>query len=56
MASLDSYLRERDEKIEKGTLAYGYSSSTTRVDFNRLNANTYKHNNGAYHDRTKFYY
>ena len=56
MASLDSYIKERDEKIAKGTLVYGKNYTTERVEFNRLNGNTFKQNNGAWHDRTKFYY
>ena len=57
MASLDSYIKERNERVERGSLVYGNStSSTTRTNFDRLNAETFRHNNGAYHDRTRFYF
>lgn len=59
MASLDSYIKDRNERLEKGTLVYNGTkkvNTTSRIDFNRLNEKTFKQNNGAWHDRTKFYF
>lgn len=59
MASLDSYIKDRDERIKNGSLVYGGTSkmnSTPRADFHKLNCDTFKHNNGCYPDRVKFYY
>lgn len=59
MASLDSYLKEREENIKNGKLVYNGTTkvnATYRADFNKLNCNTFKHNNGAWADRTRFYY
>ena len=58
MASLDSYIKERNERLEKGTLTYNDTTKVNppRVDFNRINEKTFKQNNGAWHDRTKFYF
>lgn len=55
MSSLDSYIKERNERIEKGALVYTNGANTqfsplTR-DFNRMNADTFRHNNGAYQER-----
>lgn len=57
MASLDSYIKERDEKIQKGVLIYSVvSNKTTKTDFYKLNCNTFKHNNGIYADKTRLNY
>lgn len=57
MASLDSYIRERDEKVKNGKVIYNGAANTTRkADFHKLNCETFKHNNGAWADKTKLYY
>lgn len=56
MASLDSYIKERDEKVKEGKLVYNTATSTNRVDFYKLNCETFKHNNKAWPDKTKLYY
>lgn len=57
MASLDSYIKEKEEKIKSGRLVYsGTTNTTPRADFHKLNCDTFKHNNGCYPDRTKFYF
>lgn len=59
MASLDSYIKERDEKIKSGKLIYNGTTTlntTKREDFHKLNCNTFKHNNGMWSDKTKLYY
>lgn len=51
MASLDSYIKERDEKIKSGKLVYSGTTkinTTPKVDFNKLNSETYYNNNGVY--------
>lgn len=51
MASLNSYIKDRDERIKKGTLVYTGTSThdaTPTRNFNRLNNNTFKANNGQY--------
>ena len=57
MASLDSYIKERDEKVKSGSLVYSGRASADqirRVDFSRLNANTYKQNNGIYPEKWRY--
>lgn len=57
MASLDSYIKDRDERIKNGSLVYsGTASKSTKTDFHKLNCETFKHNNGTYPDKTKFYF
>ena len=59
MASLDNYIKERNERIEKGALVYtGVSTHnvTPLRDFNRMNADTFRHNNGAYQERHLYRY
>lgn len=54
MASLDSYIKERNERINNGSLVYrsstSYKMSAAQLLANRNNY-TYKQNNYAYPDR-----
>ncbi len=59
MSSLDSYIKERNERIEKGTLAYGgstnsYAFSPLKNDFSYKNRETFKTNNGMYPSHTRY--
>lgn len=59
MASLDSYIKERNERVEKGTLVYGgstnpYHFSPLKNDFAHKNRETFKSNNGMYPSYTRY--